>query len=468
MTKPMPNARLTIEDELDDVLPVAAALDMEMPEQVGSNQDHTPSWFTRRELDAASRQRVDESAIPAPPQYRSSYAPLSPEQQSNAQETYRRRLEDRFQLARQMAEAQARQEQQDQDDYGMERMPPPIVHSAFPQRPHGPSSNDDSPHGASTPRRARSALGVSVPVALMLLSLASSIGGVGGYVSANPGVAARMMPASLASLWPFGNDGATTVQAGKATLLAKLEPTARVNVEDVSGAVNAPIPLDISAYPTEPGMLLALKITGLPEDSYITKGKQVAQGEWLVRAKDIRAGELVVTSATQPELGLLVTALEELSGKAAAPAQSMRVALNLDAVPVPGLVPPPLAEDTGKLDDPRILPASAPPEQAASVLPQAIPAPDDLLAGEAGNYVEKGEMLLKVGDIIAARQFFMRAHELKSPEGAYGVARTYDPKVYLDLNVQGLKPNAMKAAEWYGKAAAQGHARAQQALAASE
>ncbi len=442
MTKSMPHARPQFDD------------DAAIPEQLPGDESATPSWFTRRELDAATQHLHD-----APPQFRSSYAPLSAEQQAQAQETYRQRLEDRFQLARQMAEAQLHE---DQDEYGMQNTPPPIVHNAFPQRVHATAGNDDNRFGASTPHRVKSALGVSVPVAIMLLMLASGVGGLGGYVSANPGAAAQMMPVSFASLWPFNKEVETIPQAGKGTLLAKLEPTARVNVEDVAGAVNAPIPLDISAYPTEPGTVLALKITGLPEDAYLTKGKQVAQGEWLVRAEDIRTAELIVTASTQPELGLLVTALEEESGKTAAPAQSMRVALNLDAVPVPGLVPPPV------IDDPRILPASAPPEQAATVLPQAIPTPDDLLAGEAGNYVEKGEMLLKVGDIVAARQFFMRAHELKAPDGAYGVARTYDPKVFLDLNVQGLKPDALKSAEWYGKAAAQGHAKAQQALAATE
>lgn len=461
MTKPMQHARPMILDELDDE-----------PPQVGDNgfapnvvdQDHhaaaVPSWFTNKTLDAAQRSFVNDP-LP-PPQFRSSFEPLSPEQQQEAHEAYRQRLEERFQLARTMAEAQARQE----EEFEHFDEPPQPVHGTFPRRPRATVAAQGD--GFNAPQRARGALGVSVPMALALLSAASCIGGLGGYLTANPGVPAQLMSIDVAGIWPFGPDTEVKPNVSVAKIQKKTEATARVDVADVAGAVNAPIPLDIAAYPREPGTLLSLKISGLPQDAYITKGKQVAEGEWLVRADDIRAAELIVTSAAQPELGLLVTAFEEKSGKAAAPSKSMRVALNLDAVPAPGLAPPPIAEDNAKAEDPRILPANAPPEQAGVVLPEAIPTPTDFLAGEASTYVEKGEMLLKVGDIVAARQFFMRAHELKSLDGAYGVARTYDPKVFLELNVQGLKPDAVKADEWYGKAAAQGHAKAQQALAAPD
>jgi hypothetical protein len=426
-----------------------------------------PSWFTRK-LSASnqSQEEADNDVgsseyVPTPaPEFRSTYIPLTPAQQVEAQLAYRRRLEERFQLAQHMAAEPQAYEQPVQPQQYYEQ-------TSFPQRPVPPRFAQH--HGyvaASTPQTAKHALGVSVPTALVLLSIASCIGGLGGYVSANPGVAAQMMPTSLAALWPFGGQDETPKVAATDAATKKDMPAARVDVADVEGAVNAPIPLDISAYPVEPGTPLTLKITGLPNDAYLTKGQQVAQGEWLVRAEDARSAELVVKSSEQPELGLLVTALETKSGAAAAPAKTMKVALNLDAVPAPGLVPPPEPAESAIAETTQIMPVSASPAiDPEQKLPAAVSTPDRFLQEEATSYVEKGEMLLKVGDITAARQFFLRAYELKSADGAYGVARTYDPVVYRKLNVMGLKADSQMAAEWYGKAAAQGHVAAQAALA---
>jgi hypothetical protein len=444
----LPEDELELEHQAQTETPI-------QPEYAPDDQafdDPVPSWFTRRMTENVA------GDVQQPPQFRSSYQPLTPTQQVEAQDAYRQRLEERFRLAQSMATPH-------QPVHDM--APQTYSASAFPQRPMPPHTPAYE-HGylASGPRQtSKNPLGVSIPVALFLLSVASIVGASGGYISANPNVAANMMPTSLSSLWPFGGSDEQRVAATE-DATKKDMPSARVSVADVEGAVNAPIPLDISAFPAESGTALTLKISGLPNDAYLTKGQQVADGEWLVRAEDIRSAELVVKSSEAPELGLLVTALEATSGAAAAPAQSMKVALNLDAVPAPGLAPPPAPEDAATQDQTLIQPVNAPPEEVkANSLPRPIPTPDSLLLEEATSYVEKGEMLLKVGDIIAARQFFIRAYELKSPDGAYGVARTYDPAVYRDLNVQGLKPNAEKATEWYGKAAAQGHEAAQAALA---
>ena len=40
-----------------------------------------------------------------------------------------------------------------------------------------------------------------------------------------------------------------------------------------------------------------------------------------------------------------------------------------------------------------------------------------------------------------------------------GVAKTYDPAVYAEMKVQGITPDAAKAAEWYEKAKAGGRYR---------
>jgi TPR repeat protein len=79
--------------------------------------------------------------------------------------------------------------------------------------------------------------------------------------------------------------------------------------------------------------------------------------------------------------------------------------------------------------------------------------------------IEKGNGLLANGDVLAARQFYLKAYGLKAPEAAYGVGQTYDPSVYKQHNIKGLAADPKTAAEWYGKAAAAGFESAQAALA---
>jgi TPR repeat protein len=45
-----------------------------------------------------------------------------------------------------------------------------------------------------------------------------------------------------------------------------------------------------------------------------------------------------------------------------------------------------------------------------------------------------------------------------------GVAKTYDPATFAELKVQGITPDAAKAAEWYEKAKAAGVTEADAAL----
>ena len=73
-------------------------------------------------------------------------------------------------------------------------------------------------------------------------------------------------------------------------------------------------------------------------------------------------------------------------------------------------------------------------------------------------------MLMKSGDLIIARQFYSRAFQLGAAEGAMGVAKTYDPAVFAEMKVQGITPDAVKAAEWYEKAKAAGVTEADEAL----
>jgi hypothetical protein len=234
---------------------------------------------------------------------------------------------------------------------------------------------------------------------------------------------------------------------------------AKVQVNDVSGAVNNPIPLSITAFAPEAEAPIALRISGLPQDAYLTKGVEVAEGQWLLKPTEISLAELVVPQSRAAELGLEVIALDTITGTPVAPAQEMRVALDLNAVPAPGL--PPKAEQV------TIAPAAAPPETSTAMavqLPQAIPVPLEMAKPEARGFLARAEKLLKKGDLIAARQYFLKAYEAGLPAGAFGVGQTYAPDVYKSLKMKNLEPDPLRAEAWFRKAAEAGHPEAQAAL----
>jgi hypothetical protein len=70
--------------------------------------------------------------------------------------------------------------------------------------------------------------------------------------------------------------------------------------------------------------------------------------------------------------------------------------------------------------------------------------------------ISRGDSLMAIGEIIGARSFYNRAYDRGDVSAARYIARTYDPVVYVELKVMGLKPNAEKALEWYRKAEAGG------------
>lgn len=80
--------------------------------------------------------------------------------------------------------------------------------------------------------------------------------------------------------------------------------------------------------------------------------------------------------------------------------------------------------------------------------------PDPISPGD--NFVNKADALMAQGDVASARQLYLQADGMGNPKGTFGVAKSYDPKVFAQLNITGLQPDASKAAEWYKKAADHG------------
>lgn len=432
-------------------------LETDMPETTQPHLpdagDVTPTWFsntygTDGGEDLANRYRTSRTQDPI-------FETPSPE----AYEAYRRRLEERFQSAKRMASGP---------------VPPFSNMDDGPQKRHKVSSAEDegskrfkdwqkkmnSRNGQREPQEGPARLS---PLRIAGFFVAAcTIGGLAGFGSANmdlvrsstsavASAASSGVAIAAAYLPDWKNESATGGSNGGGSTILNKKPVkiARVDVNDASGVLNNPIPLDLAAIPAEDEAPLALKITGLPDDAYLTQGTEIANGEWMLKPGEIEGVKLVVPQAETPQLDLAVAAVEEKTGTQAAPPREMTVELDLNSL--------------------KVLPANAPPEAQSGTLPplpQAIPLPQEVENSDAKTFLSKGEALLKTGDLVSARQFFLKAHGLGLAEAAYGVGQCYDPAVYTAMNVHGLKPDAAKARDWYEKAAAAGHEKAKAALQA--
>jgi hypothetical protein len=238
-----------------------------------------------------------------------------------------------------------------------------------------------------------------------------------------------------------------TIIVKKSVAIASLE------VNDVRGTLNSMIPLMLNAQVSDGANPVALKVMGLPPDSYLTKGIETTKGNWLLKPEDISGVQLVVPQFDAPTFDVEIAAIEEKTGILAAPVKEMTVEID-------GARPQLVQVEQSDLAA-TIAPAAAPPDVSS----QAAPIPAQIAANpEATALITKGDGLLNSGDLASARQFYLRANELGDANGAYGVGRTYDPKIFAELNVQGLQPDPDKATLWYKKAFAGGVLAARTAL----
>jgi TPR repeat protein len=105
--------------------------------------------------------------------------------------------------------------------------------------------------------------------------------------------------------------------------------------------------------------------------------------------------------------------------------------------------------------------AMLPPARPQPPRPTAAPLPTDAIA----MLLRRGDDLLSIGDISAARLVYERAALGGSARAMTALGKTYDPVYFNQTRVQGLKPDPAMAAEWYQEAAAMGDAEAASRMA---
>ena len=125
---------------------------------------------------------------------------------------------------------------------------------------------------------------------------------------------------------------------------------------------------------------------------------------------------------------------------------------------IPAPAPPPPAAAPQPAPAPVVAaPAPPPPAPVASIWPRllgAITVPADTSA-EAARYIARGRQEKATGDLNAARLFFERAADLKSPAGAVEMALTYDPEALREpavAAVTSIRGEPAQARTWYQRA----------------
>lgn len=201
-----------------------------------------------------------------------------------------------------------------------------------------------------------------------------------------------------------------------------------------------------------------MKISGLPEGAYLTNGKRDADKVWALSMADLKDVKLMIPQSQQPQYDLAVAAFEKNSGELAAPVKTMTIALS-DVIVQPVSAPPPLQTSQP------VLPSAPKPG-----LPGAIPQPVNVNVAYtasqqmAAQHALTGDGLLKSGDLEGARKAYQQAWTGGSPDGALGMAKTYDPVILATLTVNDAEPNAVQALEWYQRAATAGKSEALSAI----
>ena len=391
----------------------------------------------------------------------------------------------------------------------------PVGSRRFPSGQYDGANGNDIDWDDEKPRRRprrRASRGLRLRDAVFAGIASIAVGAVGGavvYDRANDGVLSQTVADSVGQFLTSLNLQSNAVAAANADAVPesrstpasfkKPVTTARLDVNDAKGELNTPIPLSISAEPAVPDQVIAVRLSGLPADAYLSAGTKLANNAWLLKPDEATGVKLMVPKADTSSLLIAVEAIEPRTGDLAAPTEEINVALNTgdksqvlptsapatDAVKrnfnLPSAVPPdetaPAQPGEGAAAQPGEAAAAQPGEGAiaqpgasAAAQPVAPPAESDKKPGiaDSATLMSNGDKLFDVGDFTAARAFFNRARDLGDREASLRLGQTYDPVVFRDRNVQGLKPDPRMALKYYLEARTAGIENADSAITGLE
>jgi TPR repeat protein len=210
----------------------------------------------------------------------------------------------------------------------------------------------------------------------------------------------------------------------------------------------------------------------VPRPSAAELATLIDRGDQLLAMGDIAAARLFYERAAESGSARAATSLGKtydpvffkgfsavgIRPDAAVAATWYRRAAEMDAAA------PPSADQPQATAEP---PAAAPPDSRAELRPgdaatigsaaATVPRPS---AAELATLIDRGDRLLAMGDIAAARLFYERAAESGSARATTSLGKTYDPVFFKGFSAVGIRPDAAVAAAWYRRAAEMGDSEA--------
>jgi TPR repeat protein len=138
-----------------------------------------------------------------------------------------------------------------------------------------------------------------------------------------------------------------------------------------------------------------------------------------------------------------------------------------DAAPAaPAIVQPPAQTATPEVATPaaaNVAPAAV--EKRAETPSRPDSPPPRPASSDLTLLLSRGDAMVALGDVVAARLFFERAAALGSARAATAVGKTYDPGFLASIHASGVAADRSVAAAWYRKGAASGDAEGADRLA---
>lgn len=224
-----------------------------------------------------------------------------------------------------------------------------------------------------------------------------------------------------------GNDSAATIAI---ETKAEPEPSSRLIAEDQRAIANEPMPLEVSVDNAVQNA--SLRLAGLAAGTHLSAGSQVSDSSWQVPLDRLKN---VYLYAPTDFVGVMNSALDLLG-------------------PDKRLI------DRREVRFEWLAKKESRPEPSSSISP-ANPAPVQSLNGDvASNLMKRGQDFLGTGDIAAARILFKRLAAAGIADGAFAMARTYDPRYLTEHKVIGVVGDESKARVFYQQAAQLGSVEA--------
>lgn len=208
-------------------------------------------------------------------------------------------------------------------------------------------------------------------------------------------------------------------------------------------------------------------VTPLREDAGEEAGED-AEDEVPGRTAESRKGTRDTTSAAPTGMGR--DDADEREAMQPDPTSAPEAMPGPDSPAEPGAARPSAPEAAPETAPLPVSPPSSQPGVPSAKLadPSSQPAERPALqqGREAAVLLDRGNGLLDLGDVAAARLFYRRAAERGSPEAAMLMGLTFDPVYFQRSGIRGTRPNPDRALEWYQRAIEMGSAPAEERIAA--